>query len=82
MSLELTSGAEAAHTLVRSLTLFTLAQSLGGVESLSCIPATMTHAAMSPAARKQAGVRDGLVRLSVGLEEVEDLWTDLENGLT
>jgi len=81
-SLELHGGAQAARSLVQSLQLFTLAQSLGGVESLSNIAATMTHAAMTPQARKDAGVSDGLVRLSVGLEGVEDLWTDLEQALS
>ncbi len=81
LSLEITGGAPAARTLVQTLELFTLAQSLGGVESLSNIPATMTHAAMTPEARAEAGVPDGLVRLSVGLEDVDDLWADLEAGL-
>ena len=82
LSLELTGGAPAAHGLVQSLKLFTLAQSLGGVESLSNIPATMTHAAMTPEQRLEAGVHEGLVRLSVGLEDIEDLWADLQAGLT
>lgn len=82
LSLELTGGAPAAQALVQSLELFTLAQSLGGVESLSNIPATMTHAAMTPEQRREAGVDDGLVRLSVGLEDVEDLWADLQAALS
>ncbi len=81
LSLELKGGESAARSFVQSLKLFTLAQSLGGVESLSNIPATMTHASMSAEARADAGVSDGLVRLSVGLEAVEDLWRDLEAGL-
>ncbi len=81
LSLELQGGADSARSFVRALKLFTLAQSLGGVESLSNIPATMTHAAMSPQAREEAGVSDGLVRLSVGLEDVEDLWADLAAAL-
>jgi len=81
LSLELDGGVQAARRFVQSLQLFTLAQSLGGVESLSNIPATMTHAAMTPAARQQAGVTDGLVRLSVGLEAPEDLWADLSRAL-
>ncbi|HBI18019.1 MAG TPA: O-succinylhomoserine (thiol)-lyase, partial [Brevundimonas sp.] len=56
---------------------FTLAESLGGVESLIAHPATMTHAAMTPEQRATAGIGDGLVRLSVGLEHVEDLIGDL-----
>lgn len=81
LSLELHGGAETAQRLVQSLELFTLAQSLGGVESLSNIPATMTHASMTPEARRDAGVCDGLIRLSIGLEGVEDLWADLQQAL-
>jgi len=81
LSFELEEGPPAVRQLVQSLELFTLAQSLGGVESLSSIPATMTHAAMSPEARHKAGIGDGLVRLSVGLEAAGDLWADLEQGL-
>jgi cystathionine gamma-synthase len=60
---------------------FTLAESLGGVESLVAHPATMTHAAMAPDVRAAAGIRDGLLRLSVGIEHVEDLRADLLAGL-
>ena len=62
--------------------LFTLAESLGGVESLIAHPATMTHAAMSPEARAAAGIGDGLLRLSIGIEYVEDLLADIEAALT
>ncbi len=81
LSVELLGGAAQARAFVQALELFTLAQSLGGVESLSNIPATMTHASMTPQARQEAGVSDGLVRLSVGLESGEDLWRDLETAL-
>ena len=81
LSLELVGGSQAARDFVQSLQLFTLAQSLGGVESLSNIPATMTHASLSPEARREAGVSAGLVRLSVGLESEADLWADLLTGL-
>lgn len=60
---------------------FTLAESLGGVESLVCHPATMTHAAMEAEARAKAGIGDGLVRLSVGIEHPDDLIDDLSRGL-
>ncbi len=60
---------------------FTLAESLGGVESLIAHPASMTHAAMSAEARATAGIGDGLLRLSVGIEDGDDLWRDLEAGL-
>ncbi len=72
---------DAVRTLVDGLEIFTLAESLGGVESLIAHPALMTHAAMTPAARKVAGITDGLLRLSVGLEHPEDLLRDLAAGL-
>jgi cystathionine gamma-synthase len=81
LSLELKSGLPGAHAFVSDLQVFTLAQSLGGAESLAAIPATMTHAAMTPEARAAAGVSDGLVRLSAGLEDAEDLWDDLQTAL-
>ena len=75
-------GREAAvRRLLPHLRLFTLAESLGGVESLVAHPATMTHAAMDPDARARAGITDGLLRLSVGLEHEADLLADLERGL-
>lgn len=81
LSFELSGGVDAAKACVARLTLFTLAQSLGGVESLAAIPATMTHAAMTAQARRDAGVSDGLVRLSVGLEAPGDLIADLTGAL-
>ena len=66
---------------VADLEYFSLAESLGGVESLVAHPATMTHAAMDPVARQKAGLADGLIRLSVGIESLEDLRADLEAGL-
>ena len=67
--------------MVSRLDIFTLAQSLGGVESLVCIPALMTHASMSPEAREEAGVPDTLIRLSVGLEGAADMIADLDAAL-
>lgn len=81
LSLELKTGLAGARAFVSGLDVFTLAQSLGGAESLAAIPATMTHAAMTPEARAEAGVGDGLVRLSAGLEDAEDLWDDLQSAL-
>jgi cystathionine gamma-synthase len=66
---------------VEGLECFSLAESLGGVESLVAHPATMTHAAMDPAARARAGLTDGLLRLSVGIEGLEDLRADLARGM-
>jgi len=81
LSFELVGGVEAVRSLVESLDVFTLAESLGGVESLIAHPATMTHAAMTPEARKVAGITDGLLRLSVGLEHQDDLVADLVRAL-
>jgi cystathionine gamma-synthase len=67
--------------VLRSLRWFTLAESLGGVESLVAHPASMTHASMTPEARLRAGITDGVIRLSVGIETPEDLIADLEQAL-
>jgi len=80
VSFELTGGAQAVERLVANLELFSLAESLGGVESLIAHPATMTHAAMDPAARTAAGLTDGLLRLSIGIESADDLLDDLARG--
>jgi cystathionine gamma-synthase len=81
ISIQLSDGAASARDVVSRLDLFTLAQSLGGVESLVCIPALMTHASMSPQARQEAGVPDTLIRLSVGLEGAADMIADLDTAL-
>ncbi|MBB5660964.1 cystathionine gamma-synthase [Brevundimonas halotolerans] len=81
LSLELDGGRDAARALVEGLQVFTLAESLGGVESLIAHPAGMTHAAMTPEARETAGITEGLLRLSIGLEHVEDLRAELAAGL-
>ena len=70
-----------ALAFCRKLELFTLAESLGGVESLICHPATMTHAGVPKAVREQVGITDGVVRFSVGIEDVADLIADLEQAL-
>jgi cystathionine gamma-synthase len=75
-------GEAAVRAFVEGLACFTLAESLGGVESLIAHPATMTHAAMSAEARVAAGITDGLLRLSVGIEALEDLQADLAAGFT
>ena len=81
LSLELEGGEEAVRAFLEGLRYFTLAESLGGVESLVAHPATMTHAAMSAEARAAAGISDGLLRLSVGIEHVDDLLADLSDAL-
>ena len=80
LSFELKGGVEAVRIFVEAIELFTLAESLGGVESLIAHPATMTHANMSPEARRVAGISDGLLRLSVGMEAEVDLIAGLEAG--
>ena len=80
MSIE-TGSLEAAGRMVERVRLFALAESLGGVESLIGHPATMTHAAVPKAMREAMGLTDGLVRLSVGIEDVEDLIADLDQAL-
>jgi cystathionine gamma-synthase len=74
-------GAERLNHVLRKLRWFTLAESLGGVESLVAHPASMTHASMTPEARRRAGISDDLIRLSVGLEDVQDLRADLAQAL-
>jgi cystathionine gamma-synthase len=81
VSFELRGTVEQVRTLLGSLHLFSLAESLGGVESLVAHPASMTHAAMDPAARERAGISDTLLRLSIGIEDAEDLVRDLERAL-
>jgi len=81
IAFELKGGLEAGKKLLDGVTLMTLAVSLGGVETLIQHPASMTHAAMKRENRLAAGISDGLVRLSVGCEDLEDLRADLKAGL-
>jgi cystathionine gamma-synthase len=81
VSFELSGGERETRTFLQHLQLFSLAESLGGVESLVAHPATMTHASMDPAARQAAGISDQLLRLSVGLESPRDLLHDVANAL-
>lgn len=81
LSVELAGGEAAVRAFVDGLQYFTLAESLGGVESLVAHPSTMTHAAMSPEARAVAGISDGLLRLSVGIEHADDLLADIGAAL-
>ena len=80
-----TIGVEAsrdqAYQLCKALRWFTMAESLGGVESLICHPATMTHASVSTEVKEKLGISDGLIRLSVGCEDVSDLIADLDQAL-
>jgi len=81
ISIELEGGEAAARKFAAALKLFLTAESLGGVESLINHPWTMTHAAIPEQQRRDAGMTPGLVRLSVGIEDVEDLWTDIVQAL-
>src|SRR5437660_10851054 len=72
----------AARIALESVTLYTLAESLGGVETLICHPATMTHASVAPAVRDRLGITEGLVRISVGIEDTDDIIADLDQALS
>jgi cystathionine beta-lyase/cystathionine gamma-synthase len=72
---------DAARTLLDSVRLLALAESLGGVETLISHPATMTHASVPPDRRAALGITDGLVRISAGIEDIEDLKEDLDQAL-
>ena len=67
--------------MLKRLQLFTMAESLGGIESLICHPASMTHASVPREVRESVGLTDGVVRLSVGIEDVDDLRADLDQAL-
>lgn len=82
LSFELKGGIEAVRAFVSAIKVFTLAESLGGIESLIAHPATMTHVGMSAEARRTAGITDSLLRMSVGLEAETDLVKDLEDSLS
>ena len=80
ISFELADGKD-HREFFRSLRLVTLAESLGGVESLVCHPASMTHASIPKETREKVGITDRLIRLSVGIEDVDDIWSDIENAI-
>ena len=81
LSFELVGGVDAADRFIRRTTLPTLAPSLGGVESLITRPATTSHAGLSPEERMAAGISDGLIRFSVGIESTDDLIEDFDRAL-
>ena len=80
-SVEIAGGLPAARAFLQATSLFQLAESLGGVESLIEHPGIMTHASVPADQREQLGIGDGLVRLSVGIEAVDDLQADLQQAL-
>ena len=82
LSFEIKGGVEAVEKLFDNLELFTLAQSLGGVESLISHPSTMTHAGMTIPDQLEAGITQSLIRISVGIEDIDDILADLAHGLT
>jgi cystathionine gamma-synthase len=82
LSFELAGSLDDVRRFVEGVQEFTLAESLGGIQSLIAHPATMTHASMSEEARRVAGISDMLLRLSVGLENVQDLLAGLECGFS
>jgi len=82
LSFEVQGGVSAAREVARRTRLFTLAESLGGVESLIELPALMTHASLPAERRAEVGIDDGLIRLSVGIEEADDLVADLAQALS
>ena len=80
ISFELTEGHD-VQDFFRNLNLISLAESLGGVESLVCHPASMTHAAIPKEIRDEVGITEGLIRLSVGIEDAQELQEDLEQAI-
>ncbi|GAL05832.1 cystathionine gamma-synthase [Photobacterium aphoticum] len=80
LSFEINGSMAQLETFVRELKCFSLAESLGGTESLICHPSSMTHRAMSDEAQAEAGLKTTLLRLSVGLEDPDDLIADLEQA--
>jgi cystathionine beta-lyase len=81
VSFELDADVETTREFTRQLQLWTLAESLGSVKSLFCHPPTMTHASVEPEVRRKVGIGDGLIRLSIGLEDPQDLIDDLDQAL-
>jgi cystathionine beta-lyase/cystathionine gamma-synthase len=81
LSFEVAGGTRAALTLMNSVKLCSLAENLGAAETLITHPASMTHSDIPPAVRESLGISDGLIRLSVGLEDAPDIIADLEQAL-
>lgn len=81
ITFQLQGGAETVQRFVKGLEVFLFAESLGGVESLVCHPWTMSHGVMSPDEKKKIGISEGTIRLSIGIEDVDDLTEDINNAL-
>jgi cystathionine beta-lyase/cystathionine gamma-synthase len=81
VSFTVKGGRDGANAFVSNLRVFSLAESLGGVESLACYPPEMTHGSIPAAERQRRGITEGMIRLSIGIEDIEDLIADLEQAL-
>jgi cystathionine beta-lyase/cystathionine gamma-synthase len=81
LAFEVLGGAAAAEAVVNAFQLVRHAPSLGGVETLSCLPASTSHIQLGREGRAKAGIPEGLVRVSAGIEDVEDLWADLDQAI-
>src|SRR5262245_45166359 len=81
LSFEVHGGAAAAESVVNAFQLVRHAPSLGSVETLSCLPASTSHVRLGPAGRARAGIPEGLVRISAGIEDIEDLWADVDQAI-
>jgi len=82
VSFEVNGGMNEVNDVLRRVKVFSLAESLGGIESLICHPVTMTHASMNPELREKAGINERVIRISVGIEDVNDLIEDLDQALS
>jgi O-succinylhomoserine sulfhydrylase len=82
VTFELKGGLDAGRTFLNKLEIFSLTPNLGDAKSIATHPASTTHSKLKPEERQAVGISDGLVRLSIGLEHIEDLWGDLKNALT
>ena len=81
VTFELKGGLDAGRKFLNKLEIFSLTPNLGDAKSIATHPASTTHSKLKPEERQAVGITDGLVRLSIGLEHIEDLWKDLENAL-
>jgi len=81
LAFEVQGGPSAAEQVVNAFQLVRHAPSLGGVETLSCLPASTSHVQLGPEGRAKAGIPEGLVRVSAGIEDIEDLWADIDQAI-
>ena len=81
MTFEIEGGLETGRAFLDKLKLFSLTANLGDTRSIATHPASTTHSKLTPAQRAEVGISDGLIRLSIGLETLEDIWNDVEQAL-